>query len=76
MADAPFTLKVRMLKAEVMEMFVVCGSLIQQVFRSWGFHVLWGFVVCIGALFNMPRAWRDEAGPTGSVADIMIRPGL
>ena len=50
-------------------MFVVCGSLI-QVYGYWGVHVLWGFVLCIGALSNMSRGWRDGAAPPGAVADV------
>ena len=50
-------------------LFLVCGSLI-QVCEYWGFHVLWGFVVCIEALFSKPRSWRDGAAPPGAVADV------
>ena len=32
--------------------------------------MLWGFVLCIGALFSMPRGWRDGAAPPGAVDDV------
>ena len=51
-------------------MFVVCGSLV-QVYGYWGFHVSLGFVLCIGALFSMPRGWMDGAAPPGAVADVI-----
>ena len=51
-------------------LFVVCSCLI-HVYGYWGFHVLlWGFVLCIGALSTMPRGWRDGAAPPGAVADV------
>ena len=50
-------------------LFVVCGSFI-QVCGYWGFHILWGFVICFGTLFSMPRGWRDGAAHPGAVADV------
>ena len=50
-------------------LFVVCGSLI-QVCGYWGFHILWGFVLRIGALFSMPRGWRGGAVPPGAIRDV------
>ena len=52
-------------------LFVVRGNLI-RVCGCWGFHILWGFVLCIEALCinSMPRGWRGEAAPPGAVADV------
>ena len=50
-------------------LFVVCCSLI-QVYGYWRFHVLWGFALCIEALFGMPCGWRGGAAPPGAVADV------
>ena len=50
-------------------LFVVWGSMI-QVCGYWGFHILWGFVLCIEAIFIMPRGRRSEAAPPGAVADV------
>ena len=50
-------------------LFVACGSLI-QVCGYWGFHILRGFVLCIEAVFCMPRGWRGGAAPPGAVADV------
>ena len=32
--------------------------------------MLWGFVLCIGTLFSMPREWRDGADLPRAVADV------
>ena len=45
---------------------MVCGSLYRSA-AIVGFHILWGFVLYIGALFSMPRGWRDGAAPPGAV---------
>ena len=34
------------------------------------FHTLWGFVLCIGALFILLRGWRGGAAPPGAAADV------
>ena len=31
--------------------------------------MLWGLVLCIGALLSMPRGWRDGAAPPGAADD-------
>ena len=51
-------------------LLVVCGSLI-QVCGYWGFHMLWGFVLCIEALFSIPRGWRGGAAPPGAVGNVI-----
>ena len=33
-------------------------------------YILWIFVLCIGALFCMPRGWRGGAAPPGAVVDV------
>ena len=45
-----------LLRSHPSPLFVVCGSLV-QVCGYWGFHILWGFVLYIRALFSMPRGW-------------------
>ena len=50
-------------------LFVVCGIL-KQVYGYWGLHILWGFVLCIRALFSIPRGWRGGAAPPGAAADV------
>ena len=32
--------------------------------------MLWGFELCIGALFRMLRRWRGGASPSGEVDDV------
>ena len=49
---------------------MVCGSLV-QVCGYWGFHILWGFVICVEALVSMPRGWRGGVAPPGAVADVI-----